>query len=240
VRKTSLVAALIGCSLTSGIVAVGTELKEAPSPRTSTQGAEKKVESLASIAPRLKKEVLRQALYAAEAAQRSGRVTNPDVLAVIDYSLPSSEPRLWVLDTRNVKLLYEELVSHGKNSGDNRTVRFSNVPESLMTSLGTFVTAGTYVGRNGYSLRLHGLESGFNDNALQRAIVMHGADYVSPMFVRQHGRLGRSWGCPAVRREVARPLIDRLAGGAVLFSYYPQPEWLSTSMFLDRQTTLAD
>ena len=198
------------------------------------------MEVLSSMAPALKPEVLRQALHAAEAAGRSHSGVKRDILAIIDYSLPSTEPRLWIFDTAKEKLLFEELVSHGKNSGGNQTIRFSNVPESLMSSLGTFVTGETYVGRNGYSLRLHGLERGFNDKALERAIVMHGADYVSAEFVRRHGRLGRSWGCPAVRRAVARPIIDTLAGGAVLFSYFPQAEWLSASGFLDRPATLAD
>jgi hypothetical protein len=198
------------------------------------------LEALSAAAPRLNRDVLRKALHAAETAWRSGRASKHDVLAVIDYSLPSTAPRLWIFDLSRSTLLYEELVSHGKNSGANETVRFSNVPESLMSSIGTFVTAGTYHGRNGYSLRLDGLEPGFNDKALERAIVMHGADYVSQDFVRRNGRLGRSWGCPAVRRAVARPVIDTLAGGAVLFSYYPQHEWLSASRFLSRESTFAD
>jgi hypothetical protein len=151
---------------------------------------------------------------------------------VIDYSKPSTEPRLWVFDVRKRALLFEELVAHGKHSGENATVRFSDRPGSLMSSLGVFRTSGTYMGRNGYSLKLIGLEPGFNGRSLERAIVMHGADYVNEGAARSLGRLGRSWGCPAVRRPVAKQLIDRVKDGAVLFSYYPDPDWLRTSRFV--------
>lgn len=183
-------------------------------------------------APRLSLKVLEMALSARDCAASSlGQKLSP-VLMIIDYSLPSVEPRLWVFDIGRGKLLYEELVAHGKNSGGNATEYFSNKPGSLMSSLGVFLTSGSYVGRNGYSLRLRGLEEGVNHRSMERAIVMHGAGYVSDSSIRALGRLGRSWGCPAVRRSVARSLIDTVKGGALLFSYYPDRDWLRSSRFL--------
>ncbi|WP_249322270.1 murein L,D-transpeptidase catalytic domain family protein [Halomonas sp. PGE1] len=170
---------------------------------------------------------------------------DPDAerLAVIDYSLPSTEPRLWVFDLPRNELMFEELVSHGRGSGDAMATTFSNVPESYQSSLGLFRTMNTYYGRNGYSLRLEGLEAGVNDLAYQRAIVIHGADYVSESFIEQTGRLGRSHGCPAVRQEVTYPLIDSIKEEQYLFVYYPDPEWLEGSAFLacdrdDRQLAM--
>jgi hypothetical protein len=176
--------------------------------------------------------VLRLALTASQCAAASGAVKNPATLTIIDYSKASVEPRLWVLDLQARALLYEELVSHGQGSGGNFATKFSNTPESHQTSIGLYVTDQPYVGRNGYSLRLDGLDHGFNDRARQRAIVMHGASYVNPSITKALGRLGRSHGCPAVRTEVARELIDRIKGGNLVFAYYPDPEWLSRSKFL--------
>ena len=176
-------------------------------------------------------DVFNLALSAANCAVRSGAVGNPSTLTVIDYSKHSTEKRLWVYDLRTHELLYEELVAHGQGSGGNLATAFSNEPDTHRTSLGLFVTEDTYVGKNGYSLRLEGLDRGFNDRARDRAIVMHGAPYVSEEFAHAQGRLGRSWGCPALSEDVARPLIDRVKGGGLVFSYYPDQEWLKTSKF---------
>lgn len=198
--------------------------------------ASKISESLSSTllrqAPGLKAEVLRMALRATECAAEQGKVKRRDLLTVIDYSLPSSEPRLFVFNLDSRKLLFRELVAHGKNSGGDFASFFSNSPGSLATSLGLFVTADTYFGSNGYSLRLQGLEEGVNDMAWERAIVMHGAPYVSRAAIRALGRLGRSWGCPAVRKEVARKMIDTLRGGSPIFAYYPDKRWLQQSSYL--------
>ena len=172
------------------------------------------------------------ALGAASCAVKSGAVKNPSTLTVIDYSKPSSEKRLWVFDLKSRELVYEELVAHGQGSGANIASQFSNEPETHRTSLGLFVTADTYVGKNGYSLRLDGLDRGYNDQARERAIVMHGAPYVSDSFVKANGRLGRSWGCPAVSELVARKMIDTVKGGGLVFAYYPDAAWLKTSKFL--------
>lgn len=190
-------------------------------------------------APGLKAEVLRMALKATSCAAEQGLVKRRNLLTVIDYSLPSTQPRLFVFDLGAKKLLFRELVAHGKNSGGDLPSFFSNSPGSLATSLGLFVTDDPYFGSNGYSLRLKGLEEGVNDRAWERAIVMHGAPYVSRAAVKALGRLGRSWGCPAVRKDVARKMIDTLRGGSAIFAYYPDPKWLSQSAFVGRQNGAA-
>ena len=172
------------------------------------------------------------AIAAAGCAVRAGSVDDPSTLTVIDYSKPSTAKRLWVFDLHARKLLYEELVAHGQGTGDNYAQRFSNENDSHQTSLGLFVTRDTYVGTNGYSLRLDGLDEGVNDRARARAIVMHGAPYVSDAFIKTNGRLGRSWGCPALREGIARELINRVKGGSLLFAYYPNQDWLSSSKYL--------
>ena len=192
-------------------------------------GAGPLADVLANAAPAADRGVLEMAARAADCARREGAV---DRLAVIDYSRPSSEPRLWVFDLARGRLLFEELVAHGRGTGERLAERFSNSEGSHMSSLGLFRTAEPYDGANGYSLRLHGLEPGYNDRALDRAIVMHGAPYVSRDIVRKQGRLGRSFGCPAVRPDIARRMIDTLKQGALLFAYYPDREWLAASSYL--------
>lgn len=176
-------------------------------------------------------EVLDLALRAHRCGRETGSFDGP-LLTIIDYSLPSTEPRLWVIDVDRRAVLFHELVAHGRGSGEDRAWAFSNQPGSHQSSLGLFRTSETYNGGNGYSLRLDGLEDGVNDRARDRLIVMHGANYVDEGFARVKGRLGRSWGCPALRREVARPLIDRIKGGSALFAYYPDRHWLRDSAFL--------
>jgi len=200
--------------------------------QAGTKKSDPLVKSLLRQAPGLRAEVLRLALEATHRAADRGLVKRQDLLTVIDYSLPSSQPRLFVFDLAARKLLFRELVAHGKNSGDNHATFFSNSPGSLATSLGLFVTADPYVGSNGYSLRLKGLEEGINDMAWDRAIVMHGAAYVSRTAVRALGRIGRSWGCPAVRKEVARKIFNSLRGGSAIFAYYPEKDWLTKSAFI--------
>ena len=182
--------------------------------------------------------VFELALGAAACAVKSGAIIDPSTLTVIDYSRPSTARRLWVFDMHTRALLYEELVAHGKNSGDNMATRFSNELDSHQSSLGLYLTEDTYVGKNGYSLRLRGLDDGFNDRASERAIVMHGAPYVNDDVARTMGRLGRSWGCPALREGVARVIIDRVKETGLLFAYYPDAAWLKSSKYLnDCQTS---
>jgi hypothetical protein len=187
--------------------------------------------SLVSVAPEPDAKLRRLAVSAAVCARRTIDVPNARFLTVIDYSRPSTAPRLWVLDLSTGRVIFSELVAHGRGSGGNVADRFSNEPDSHASSLGMFLTEDAYVGTNGYSLRLRGLEPGINDRAIERAIVMHGAPYVQAGMER-FGRLGRSWGCPAVRPAVARQLIDRIKQGTLLLAYYPAPQWLQQSRFL--------
>ena len=184
------------------------------------------VSHLSRKAPALSRKVLKLALTAYQNAYRKGAAKKP-VLTVIDYSLPSSKQRLWVFDVSRERLLYNTHVAHGRNSGMDIPNHFSNRPSSLQTSLGTFVTRDTYIGSKGYSLNLQGLEKGFNDNALSRRVVMHGAWYVEPGFIKKAGRAGRSWGCPSIAKTLAKPLINTIKGGSVIFAYYPDRNYLS-------------
>jgi hypothetical protein len=193
--------------------------------------------ALASKAPALNPRVLDLATRALRCVRRQEPVKT---LSVIDYSLPSTERRLWVFDLGKRQLLFREWVAHGRNTGGNMARHFSNRPGSLMSSLGTFVTDGTYVGHNGLSLRLKGLDGRFNNEAEKRAIVMHGADYVSRSFARHQGRLGRSWGCPALRRKVAPKIIHALSKDAMVFAYYPDRDWLRGSRLLHGCGDVAD
>ena len=186
---------------------------------------------LQASAPQADPEVLALALEARACAVRHGDNRAADRLAVIDYSRPSTERRMWVFDLSLGKLLYAEHVAHGRGSGENMARAFSNIDGSHQTSLGLFRTAETYQGGNGYSLRMDGLEPGINDKARDRLIVMHGAPYVNPNQALAQGRLGRSYGCPAVRPQVAREVIDTLKGGHFVFAYYPDRQWLQASRF---------
>jgi hypothetical protein len=176
--------------------------------------------------------VFRLALNAASCAVQSGKTGLPTTLTVIDYSKPSTQKRLWVVDVRTHALLFEELVAHGQGSGNNMATAFSNDAETHRSSIGLFAAKDAYIGKNGYSLRLDGLDRGFNDRAMDRAIVIHGAAYVSEAIARSQGRLGRSWGCPALRESVAHELIDRVKDSGLVFAYYPDPKWLAASQFL--------
>jgi len=178
-----------------------------------------------------RKEVLDLAVEAQRCGYRRGDVDG-STLTVIDYSLPSSEKRLWVIDMARWRVLFHEHVSHGEGSGEKWAYMFSNREGSHQSSLGLFRTADTYVGGYGYSLRLDGLEPGVNDRARERRIVMHGALYASPWIVERIGQLGTSHGCPTLSREVARTVIDRIKGGSAVFAYYPDAEWLQSSAYL--------
>lgn len=205
-------------------------LAPAAGPRTPTVGL---VDRAAAEAAGVSADVLNLALRAVSCAASTGDIAAPPTLTLIDYSRPSVDPRLWVFDLTTGDLLYKELVAHGRNTGENMSVQFSDRLNSHQSSIGLFVTADTYVGSNGYSLRMDGLEPGFNARARDRAIVMHGAPYVSAEIAATQGRLGRSWGCPALREAIAREVIDTVRGGGVVFSYYPDQVWLKSSRFLN-------
>lgn len=181
----------------------------------------------------LKYDVFEKALTGFENLKKAGKI-NPEtnLLTVCDFSLSSNTKRLWVIDTETGNVLFNSLVAHGKNTGEEFATNFSNIENSLQSSLGFYITDATYEGENGYSLRLLGMDKGFNDNALQRSIVMHGADYVSEDFAKSQKRIGRSWGCPAVPRALAAPIINTIKGQNVLFIYYPDQNYLNKSEWL--------
>jgi hypothetical protein len=187
---------------------------------------------LARIAPGLDQQALRHAVAAMQCAVNHG-AEPARRLAVIDYSRPSTERRLWIFDLQRKRLLLRDFVAHGRKSGENFAEAFSNRLGSNQTSLGLFRTAESYSGKHGYSLRMDGLEPGLNDLARERAIVIHGASYVSPSLVLSQGRIGRSLGCPAVRPEVARMVVDQLKGGQFLFAWHSNQRWLKGSAYLD-------
>lgn len=194
--------------------------------------AESIVAELAARAPALDRQVLRHAVSAMHCAVSHG--AEPAArLAVIDFSLPSSERRLWIFDLERRDLLLADYVAHGNRSGDNHATAFSNVVGSHQSSLGLFRAAESYHGKHGYSLRMDGLEPGVNDRARERAIVIHGADYVDPSWIPVQGRIGRSQGCPAVRPEIARTVVDTLKGGQFVFAWYPDQAWLQSSAYLN-------
>nr|WP_275300736.1 murein L,D-transpeptidase catalytic domain family protein [Pseudomonas sp. AF32] len=190
--------------------------------------------SLAHAAPELNPQALKSALSAMQCAVANG-ARQARHLAVIDYSQPSTARRLWIFDLRQKKLVLRDLVAHGQKSGENFATQFSNRLGSYQSSLGLFRTQESYQGAHGYSLRMDGLEPGFNDQARDRAIVIHAADYVNPLWSLRQGRIGRSQGCPAVRPQVARQVIDKLKGGQFMFSWYPDPGWLKRSAYLNCQ-----
>ena len=154
---------------------------------------------------------------------------NNSILTLIDFSLPSTEKRMYVLDLAGKEVLYVSYVAHGRNSGENYATSFSNRNGSHQSSLGFYRTGGTYQGGNGYSLLLDGLEKGINDEARSRAIVIHGADYCSEQVIRSAGRLGRSYGCPALPRELAKPIINTIKGGSLLFIYSDRADYPALS-----------
>ena len=243
----ALALAVGGCSAPSADVALAMADAVVPAAHASTMNATVRssavtrpllqadpvadqLASLRAIAPKADPGVLALALEARQCAVENGDVASSSRLAVIDYSRPSTERRMWVFDMADEsapELLYNEYVAHGQGSGGNVPTRFSNQDGTHATSLGLFVTAETYYGGNGYSLRMDGQDKGFNDNARGRAIVIHGADYVNPANFASLGRSGRSWGCPALRQAVARDMIDVLKGGNLLFSYADDAQFLA-------------
>jgi hypothetical protein len=180
----------------------------------------------------LRPEVFALAKTAFEKAWNEGK-TRKTVYTIIDYGLSSDNKRMWVIDMMSGKVLYNEYVSHGRNSGLNSVTSLSNVDSSKQSNVGLLKTAETYYGKHGLSLKMDGLEAGFNDNARDRYIVIHGATYATEGFVRANGRLGRSWGCPAIDPAVTKEIIEKIKGGSLVFGHYPDSGWLSRSRYLN-------
>lgn len=162
-----------------------------------------------------------------------GKLLNQRVLSIVDFTQPSYKKRLFVVDLEKQELLFNTYVAHGQNTGEAQASHFSNVPESFQSSLGFYITDDTYIGKNGFSLQLNGMEKGINDNASERAIVMHGAPYVSEGFIRSRGYIGRSHGCPAVPEKLTRPIINNIKNGSCLFIYGKDRFYTSRSKILN-------
>ncbi|QDA60763.1 murein L,D-transpeptidase catalytic domain family protein [Hymenobacter jejuensis] len=175
----------------------------------------------------LRYEVFAKAVTGYLNLKQDNKLGDKQLLTVVDFELPSTEKRLWVLDLAQKQVLFHTLVAHGHNSGENVATNFSNENESNMSSLGFYVTRDEYRGKHGRSLKLDGVDEGFNTNALERSVVMHGADYVSEDFIRQYGRLGRSLGCPALPMDQYEQIIDTVNGGTCLYLNGSNPEYSS-------------
>lgn len=162
-----------------------------------------------------------------------GTLGNEQIISIVDFSKPSSQKRLFIIDLKNYKILFNTYVAHGMQSGKEFANRFSNTPESNKSSLGFYETMDTYMGGNGYSMRLQGIEQGINDNANRRDIVMHGAGYVDERLIHSQGYIGRSWGCPAVPQRLHKSIIDKIKNGTCLFIYSPDRNYLTHSKILN-------
>jgi hypothetical protein len=181
----------------------------------------------------LSKQAFNYALKGYRYLLQKNMLGNTGVITIVDYSRPSSEKRLFVLDMNEGKILFQTLVAHGRNTGYIYAKDFSNAASSLKTSLGFYITANTYTGSNGYSLKLKGCEKGINDKAMERAIVMHGADYATENFLHHNGYLGRSHGCPAVPEKLSKEIIDVIKNGSCMFLYYPAKKYTRNSKILN-------
>ncbi len=186
-----------------------------------TRAARSAYDSLALNLKGLSREAFEFAKKGFNKLADEGRLVNDSIISIIDFSQPSSKKRLYVLDLKNYKVLFNSLVAHGRNSGREFATTFSNQNSSFMSSPGFYITQGTYEGHNGYSLKLEGVERGINDKANERGIVIHGAPYVSESIVNAQGYSGRSQGCPAVPVALAKPLINTIKNGSCMFIYHP-------------------
>ena len=210
------------------------EIKLTPNKNFSPKNpAEEIYRQLQFTDEKLNFEVFEKAFLGFQNLKKSGKLQpTARILSVCDFSLSSTRKRLWVIDLDEKKILFNSLVAHGKGTGEEFAMNFSNTMDSHQSSLGFYVTEQTYNGDNGYSMRLFGMDRGYNDAALERCIVMHGADYVSEKFIKSEKRLGRSWGCPAVPRDLAKPIINTIKNRTCLFIYYPDQNYLSSSQWL--------
>jgi L,D-transpeptidase catalytic domain len=181
----------------------------------------------------LSENAFQYAIAGFENLKEKGKISNDHVISIVDFTRPSSEKRLFVLDVKSYKILFNTYVAHGQGSGQAMATSFSNVPESLQSSLGFYKTSSTYFGKNGFSMKLQGLENGINDKAAERAIVMHGAPYVSEDYINSQGYIGRSWGCPAVPEKLNKPIIEKIKNGSCLFIYSANKNYLQHSKIIN-------
>lgn len=182
----------------------------------------------------LKSDIFNTALKGWEKLKGKGKLANTNIITIADYSQSSNNKRLYVIDLANKKLLFNTYVAHGKNTGLEYAKTFSNTPSSLASSLGFYVTSNTIISpKHGLALLINGVEKGYNDNALKREIIIHEADYATESFIKKHGRLGRSYGCPALPPELNKQIINTIKVGTCLFIYYPSQEYMSSSSLLN-------
>ena len=182
----------------------------------------------------LSHEVFQLALKGHNKLEAEGRLNNPDVLTIVDFSQTSKNKRMYVIDINQQKLLFNTLVGHGRNTGGEYGQHFSNENGTHKSSLGFYVTKNNNMGSSvGFSLIIEGIEKGFNDNAVSRQIILHGANYATEDFINKNGRLGRSFGCPALPPELIKPVVDVIENGSCLFIYYPDSNYLSKSPVLN-------
>jgi len=181
----------------------------------------------------LSKEAFEFGIKGFENLLAAGKLHNDQIISIVDFSRASSKKRLFVIDLKNSKVLFNTYVSHGRNSGREVAQEFSNQPESFKSSLGFYVTGGTYEGKHGFSMRLMGEEPGFNDNALSRAIVMHSAEYINESIIKHQGFIGRSLGCPALSPTIYKPIIETIRNGTCLFLYSPNKSYLTHSKLIN-------
>jgi hypothetical protein len=180
----------------------------------------------------LPRDVMNMAYKGQQYLSEKGVLNNENIMAICDFSQSSKAKRLYIIDTKNYRVLMNTYVAHGKNSGLNYAESFSNQPESLQSSLGFYVTKNTYFGKHGLSLKLAGLENGFNNNAEARAVVIHGADYIGDDRLNSP-YMGRSFGCPAVPQAQSEKVINLLKNGTCLFVYHPTQKYLHGSKILN-------
>lgn len=197
--------------------AVGIPSEGPSSPSSSKKEADLIYRQLAC--PELNQKAFRMAYEGYQNLDKKSLLERDSILTVIDFSKPSTEERFYIIDLKHQKVIEKTLVAHGKNSGLLYAEQFSNTPYSNKSSLGFYITSHTYSGKHGYSLRIKGVEPGINENAWKRAIVIHGADYVSRDFIKKYGRLGRSFGCPALSYDESREIINQIKDASCLFIY---------------------
>lgn len=182
----------------------------------------------------LSKGVFDLAIRGLKRLSAEGKLNNPTIVTIVDYSQSSNRKRLYVIDLKNKKLLFNTYVAHGRNTGDEYARSFSNKEGSLKSSLGFYVTENPFIGSaTGYALMINGIEKGFNDHAAKRAIIIHAAEYATENFIKKYGRLGRSFGCPALPPDMNKPIIDQIKGGTCLFIYNPDNNYICSSSLLN-------
>jgi len=189
--------------------------------------------SITASGSRLSEQVFQIAFAGFEKLQAQGKLSQDSILTIIDFSKSSREKRMHVVDLKSGKLVFNSVVAHGRNTGDEFAKSFSNQPNSHKSSLGFYITGGTYSGSNGYSMILNGMEKGFNDKAKDRAIVMHGAAYANDNVLLSGKRLGRSFGCPALPQQLNKQVIEKIKGGNCLFIFYPDQQYLTNSKLIN-------